>query len=668
MEHTFVADLGLALAVASITGVIARRLRQPAIVGYLAAGLVIGPYVPIPLAADPERIHALAEFGVVLVMFVVGLEFRVSRLLSLLPRAGLTATLQIGSMCVLGSMLAAAVGFSALEQVFLGAALAISSTMVVSNVFASRPVDRATQELVLGVLVVQDIVAIVLLAVLSGVAEGASLAPAATLWTLVQLATVMVTLAGAGMLVVPRVVRSTLAFESPEATAVVAAAVGFAFAGASMMLGYSPALGAFLGGVLVAEVGAAHHLEHTIRPLRDVFAAVFFVSIGMEVDPRVVAQDLPTVLAATAVVIAGQLASVTVGGVLSGNGLRTSIGAGLALGQVGEFGFLLASVAGRAGGSRVSGVVVGVALLTVLTTSWAVGRSDQVADAVERRLPPRVRTGLDLYRTWFVALREGPARSPLLRALAVWTVDAGGLMTVLVAFRLWNVPLTARLLALGLTPGTARAAAVGVAVFAAAPFVLGGVRTGWSLAARVASRVGEADDPRTRLVRLVVQLLAVLGVGFPTVALTRPLIGDGPTLALVVVTAAMGLGLWRRLGQVEEAALESGAAGLVRWLQRDAGADSAPSFPRDDRYGPLEGAVQVEIAAGSAAVGQTLRELDLRARTGASVVAILRNDHSSLPEPDQTLQPMDRLLMLGDATSLERARAVFVEGGAVTPS
>ncbi len=650
----FVQDLGIALGVAAITGAIAHRFKQPAIVGYLAAGLVIGPYVPIPLLADPERIRELAEFGVVLVMFVVGLDFRVSRLLELLPRAGLTATFQVGTVAFLGSLLAAATGFAPMEQVFLGAALAISSTMVVSAVYQDREIDRQVRELVLGVLVVQDVIAIVLIAVLAALVTGSGLSAGALGGLMVQLVLALMAMAFAGMLVVPRLVGAVLRMNSPEATVVVAGGVAFGFAALAMRFGYSPALGAFLGGVLVAEAGAAHHLERKVRPLRDAFAAVFFVSVGMGVDPRLAIGELPTVIAATALVVLGQLASVTVGGVLSGNGVRTSMTAGFALGQVGEFGFLIAGLAVAAGaGPRVSAVVVGVALATVLTTPFFVDRSDKLVAAFEARLSPGALRLLELYQTWFVAFREGPARSPLLRALGVWTLDGLGLVLLAAAYRSWSGLAVTYLREAGVVDPWGRTVVIVASLLLAVPLLLGAARTAWSVSALAASRAGAraADGPPAashRLVQAMVRLLVLLGTGVPMAAITRPFLGVVPSLMLALLLLVAAWWVWRRLGEVDEE-LRSGGEDIVRWLRADARGPTPVSVPR------IEGLRTVTLSAGSPAIGATLRDLDLRARTGASVVLLMRHhDRVVAPPPDEILRLDDVLGLVGE----ERALAV----------
>ncbi|MCA9715698.1 MAG: cation:proton antiporter, partial [Myxococcales bacterium] len=337
---SIVTDLAIVLGVAAVTGTIARALRQPPVLGYLLAGLIVGPYIPIPLFADGERVHELAEFGVVLVMFAVGLEFSLGRVARVLPLAGVTALVQIGGMFWAGSALGQLLGLSSVGAVFLGASVAISSTMVVTKVFdLHRPPDEV-RALVLGVLVLQDLVAIVLIAIVTGVAEGAGLAPAALLATLGRLLGVLAAVVLLGLFLVPRVARRVWAIRSPEVSTVFALGLCFSAAVGMQQLGYSPALGAFLAGMLVAESGLGARYEHLVAPLRDVFAAVFFVSVGMSVDPRLAFEQLGASLAVAGTVFALQWLLVTSAGLLSGLGLRRAGHAGFALGQIGEFGFI----------------------------------------------------------------------------------------------------------------------------------------------------------------------------------------------------------------------------------------------------------------------------------------------------------------------------------------
>ena len=404
---TFLVDLALVLCVAAPVGLLFRALRMPAILGYLLAGLVVGPYTPIPLFADPERVAALSEFGVVLVMFSVGLEFSIGRFVEVLPRSGLTALLQISALGWAGYELGQLFGWSGVASLFLAGSLAISSTMVVAKVFEERPPDPGVRELVFGVLVVQDVVAIVMLAVLSAIAAGAGVTAEQLGATMLELAGFLVALIVGGLLVVPRLVRAVERVGSPETVVVTAAALCFGLAVLALEFGYSVALGAFVAGMLTAESGHGHAVAERIAPVEHLFVAVFFVSVGMSVDPALVAGDLGLTAAIFATVVLGQLVSVTIAGLLGGNSLARSLEAGLVLGQVGEFAFIMAGIGVAAGVVEPSfgAALVAVAILTSFTTPLLVRLAPRLVAAVDRGLPGWLRASLSLYAAWLEQLR-----------------------------------------------------------------------------------------------------------------------------------------------------------------------------------------------------------------------------------------------------------------------
>ncbi|MEL6183356.1 MAG: cation:proton antiporter, partial [Myxococcota bacterium] len=423
--HSFIADVAAVLAVAGVTGALARRFNQPSIVAYLLAGFVVGPYIPIPLFADAERVEALAEFGVVLVMFAVGLEFSIAKLLKVLPVSGLTGLVQVGFLAWCGFSTGALLGFDAVSSTFLAGAVAISSTMVVTKTFAEHPPPEAVRSHVLGILVIQDVLAIVIIAVLTGVAAGEGLAAGPLLLVFTKLLAVLALLLGVGLAVVPRAVRWLGGFGSSELMVVSVIGLCFALGHIAELLGYSVALGAFVAGILVAESGDAEPIEHQVAPLRDVFAAVFFVSVGMSFDPGTALTWVPAGVLLAAVVIAGHLFAVTLGGVLTGGGLRRSVASALALGQIGELAFIIAGVGISAGAvpRHLQPILLIVALITSFTTPIAIRHSEDVARWLDHRLPGSVHRLLGLYEQWFARLqkRTGPAqaepRSRLLRAL-----------------------------------------------------------------------------------------------------------------------------------------------------------------------------------------------------------------------------------------------------------
>ncbi|MGH7738845.1 MAG: cation:proton antiporter, partial [bacterium] len=340
----FLQDLALVLCVAAATTLLFQRLRQPPVLGYLLAGLLLGPHVNLPLSADATTVRTLASLGVILVMFSIGLTFTVERLIKVLPTAGLALILEVGVMIWLGYTAARIMGWSPLEGVFAGAMISMSSTMISSKALADQKVDEKLNRAVVNLLVLQDLAAVLLVAILTPMARGSRLSLTALATTSGTLLAFLAVLFVLGYLVIPRLILMTLKLRNPETLLVTAVGICFAMAFLAEKGGYSVALGAFLAGMLVAESGATTTLERLIHPLRDMFAAIFFVAIGMLVDPRILLLHWRAVLFLTLLIIIGQVVSVSLGAFLSGKPIRTAIQTGMSLAQIGEFSFIIVQV------------------------------------------------------------------------------------------------------------------------------------------------------------------------------------------------------------------------------------------------------------------------------------------------------------------------------------
>ena len=672
---SFVVDLAIVLAVAALTSLGFRLLKQPPLLGYLLAGVVIGPYTPIPLFADSERVHAMSEFGVVLVMFGVGLEFSLARFIKVLPRSGLVALIEISAMGWAGYALGQTLGWTGVESLFLAGALAISSTMVVAKVFEASPPAEDVRELVFGVLVIQDVVAIALLAVLGALATGLGVSAEALATTLVELGLFLLALIVGGLLVVPRLVRLVERVGSPETRVVAAGGLCFGLALLAQSFGYSIALGAFVAGMLVAESGRGHEVDHLIRPVRDLFVAVFFVSIGMSVDPRLVWTHLGATLAVLVVVVIGQLVVVTLGSLLGGNGLRRSLEAGLALGQLGEFAFIMAGIGVAHGvvGDQMVPVLVAAAIATTFTTPIMVRRGDAIVSWLDRRLPARIRSLLSLYEAWFESLVErGPGdKSRLRRSLGVLALDALALIGVAVGGAALREPASALALELGLAPWLIRLGYELVILLALSPFAFGLARAARKLALMLGQellpgvlegRPDLANAPRRTLV-VVVQLAVIVAVGAPVLLVAQPFV-QGPAGALVLGAVMLGLliVLWRDSGNLDGHLRAS--AEVVLGLLRQPASESQPKLDAEvaallPGLGHVEG---VAILAGSAAIGRSLAELDLHAQTGAAVLAIARSGGDLIrPEVEVRLERGDVVAVMGCSDAVVAARALLSE-------
>jgi CPA2 family monovalent cation:H+ antiporter-2 len=676
LGRTFLEDLALVLGVAALTTVLFGRLRQPVVLGYLLAGLIVGPHLHIPLFADPERIRSLSELGMILVIFSVGLEFSMRRLVRVLPTAGLTSVIQISLMLWLGYLVGQAFGWSGLESLVTGAMVAISSTSIVAKVFAEENIRGRLSRVVFGILIVQDLAAVLMLALLTALTSGTGQPGAALAITAGRLVAFLLAMILLGFLVVPRAIRAVVALGNAETLLVASIGLCFALSLAAHAAGYSVALGAFLAGSLVAESGEAARIERLVRPVRDVFAAVFFVSAGMGVDPAVFASYWPAVLALVAVVLAGQIASVSIGSFFAGNDVRTSLQAGMSLAQIGEFSFIIASVgvASGATGSFLYPVAVAVSAVTAFTSPWLIRSSGTVARFVDRKLPHSLQTFAALYGSWLEDLRaRGRSRgeeAPSRRLVRILLGDA-----LAVAGLIIGGPLAATSLAdwlAGHSPlshGVSRALLLASGLALMAPFAIGAVRAAGALAALIAERalppsapgtVDLAAAPRRALV-LALHVALLLGIGVPLMALTQPFIPIGYGAAgLAVVLGLVGMAFWRSARDLQ-AHVRAGAEMIVEVLAKQSRSHEHPTLEQVHSLLPGFGALTpVEIEPDSPVVGRSLAELNLRGITGASAVAIAHGvDGVVVPTGRELLKSGDVLALAGTHEAIENARRLL---------
>jgi CPA2 family monovalent cation:H+ antiporter-2 len=641
----------------------------------------------LPLVADVHIVETLSEIGVILLMFSLGLEFRLRRLVQLGPTAGFTALVQCSMMLWLGFVIGRAFGFTVRESVFTGAIVAISSTTIIAKAFEEQGIRGRLRELVVGVLIVEDLIAVVLVAVLTATASRHSVSAATLLESVGKLTAFLLFVIAAGMLIVPRLMRAVVWLGRPETTLVTSIGVCFAVALFALKCGYSVALGAFIAGSLVAESGETHAIERLVQPVRDMFAAVFFVSVGMQLDPALVVHHLGAVVALTAAVIFGKIVSVGTGAFLTGNGTRTSIQAGMSLAQIGEFSFIIAGLGVSLGATRsfLYPAAVAVSALTTLATPWLIRASEPVARWFDRALPAPLQTFAALYGSWLERLGSAPRRGTLgasvRRMLKLLLLDGAALIgiAIFMSTRLdRSVALVAD--ALMIEDGFARAIVVAVALAVALPFCIGIVRVarrlGSSLAiAALPASFGSALDlaaaPRRALV-VTLQLAIVLAVGLPLVALTQPF-ASGPQLAIALglLLGVLGWAFWRSATNLE-GHVRAGAQMIVEALARQA--EASPPFEID---GPSERALSkvnellpglgeptpLRLTDHSAAVGRTLADLNLRGNTGATVLAVVRGeDGVIIPTAKQRLCSGDVLALAGTHDAIEAARGVLETG------
>jgi len=703
--HEVLRTLALVLCVAAATSLACQRLRQPVVFGYLLAGMIVGPHIPIPLVADEAMVGTLAELGVVLLMFALGLEFSLRKLIAVGPGATLIALLQTSAMVALGYLVGQAFGWTTMESLYAGAVIAISSTTIIVKAFGEQAASGRFVQVAFGVLIIEDLIAIFLLAVLTAVSVSGEVTPPELARTAGKLAAFLIGLIVAGLFLVPRLIRGVVRLDRPEITTVTAVAICFGGAYLALSFGYSVALGAFLAGSLVAESGEETLVEHLIQPVRDMFAAIFFVAVGMLIDPRLIGEHWVAVAVFTFLVVVGKVVAVSAGAFLAGYGTRTSIQTGMSLAQIGEFSFIIAGVglATRATGDFLYPVAVAVSAVTTLTTPWLIRAAGPTASFVDRHLPRPLQTFAGLYGSWMERLRAGPRQPrPRERRLAGLLLLDALLLTVIgvAAFVGFGEGVAALRGRLGVSTGVAQALLLGLAAAVAAPLIFGLIRLSRALGQLLAFRAlpppeaGKVDlgaAPR-RALTVAWQLMLVCLVSVPLLAASRvvlPLPVGATLLALLLLPLAVAF--WRSATNLQGHTL-AGAEVIVSALARQMSAPqpgrstplAAPAPPASDAagteadrslahvYGMIPGLgepVPVRLEWGDYALGRSLAELDLRDTTDATVLVIVgREQPVLLPVGREVLQAGDTLALAGTPAAVAAARLLLKRGPGTAPA
>lgn len=394
-------DLCLILGVAAIVTLIFKKLRQPLVLGYVVAGLLVGQNTSLlPSVSDMENIHTWSEIGVIFLLFALGLEFSFRKLTKVGGTAGITAIVEASSMLAIGYFTGRAMGWSTMDSLFLGGIVSVSSTTIIMRTFEELGLKtQGFAVLVFGVLVVEDLVAILVMVLLSTLAVSQQLSGGDLLFALGKLAFFLVLWFVGGILVIPTFLNKAKKLMNDEMLLVVSIALCLVMVYLATEAGFSSALGAFIMGSLLAETVMAEKIEHLVKPVKDLFGAVFFVSVGMLIDPKTLAEHWAPVLLITVVIIAGKLTATFAGALLAGQSVKRSIQAGMSLTQIGEFSFIIAALglSLKVTSSYLYPIAVAVSAVTTFTTPYVIKASPRFAEWIEGQLPRRFLDALERY-------------------------------------------------------------------------------------------------------------------------------------------------------------------------------------------------------------------------------------------------------------------------------
>ncbi len=673
MQHaTFLQDLAIVMIVAGIVTILFRQLKQPVVLGYILAGVIIGPHTPpASLIADKHTIETLSELGVIFLMFSLGLEFSLRKLSQVGATAIIGATLEILLMVWAGFVLGRIFGWSQIDSVFLGAILSISSTTIIIK--ALEELGKTKERfagLIFGILIVEDILAIVMIALLSGFATTGSFAAADVGRTVLKLSAFLGVLLVAGLIAVPRLLNYVAKFRSNEMLLVSILGLCFGVSLLAVKLGYSVALGAFLIGAIIAEARQIVKIEALMHPVRDLFSAVFFVSIGLLINPATLVKYWAPILIITALVILGKVLACSFGTFVAGNSERTSLRVGMGLAQIGEFSFIIAALGQtlKVTSDFLYPIAVAVSALTTLCTPYLIRSSDTLVAWFDRAAPKPLVSTLGAYTQWVGRLTENRSSEigKLIRKW-FWQMALNLLLTTAVfiaaAGLLWRAPAW-----LPAPPGGEQGLKAMLwlgAMLLSLPMLIATFRKvqalGMVIGELTVSR--EAGGENTAILRAIIAnvilVTASVGLCLFVLLLSSAVLPSFNVLivaALVLMLAAIFLrrSFIRIYSRAQIALRETFATP----------ADAHPheeslALPSSLRNAHL---AMVVIHEGSSGAGVMIGELRLRTQTGASIVGIER-DRANIVNPgiDEELRTGDRVLILGTAGQLESAR-VLLEG------
>ena len=431
----FIRDLAMVMIVAGATTILFQRLRQPVLLGYILAGVLIGPHTPGMLVADPRTIEDISNLGVVLLMFTLGLEFSVRKLREVGVGVLLVAVAEVSLMMLIGYSVGGLFGWSGMDALFLGAIISLSSTMVATSMLsAGGQRQRPFAQLVVGLLVAEDMLAIIMLTLLTAVAIGGSVQAEAAFTLIGHLGLFVIVGMILGLLLLPRLVDYVASFGRDETLLV--SVLGICF-GASLLaawMGFSVALGAFLAGAVVAESRSVGRVLHLVEPLRDMFAALFFVAIGLKIDPHMLLQyAVPALLIAGAVIV-GKTLACSMGLFVVGHDARTSLRASLSMAQIGEFSFVIAALGLSLGviSDFIYPIAVAVSVLCMATSPYLVRSADGLARGLSAMTPRSLRLLAKSYSGWLGNLSpvsENATLAAIFRRL-LWHISVNVLLVI----------------------------------------------------------------------------------------------------------------------------------------------------------------------------------------------------------------------------------------------
>ena len=657
-ELNLVAELAVILIAAGVFTVISKALKQPLILGYIIAGFIVSPHLGlIPVISGTESVHQWSEIGIIFLLFALGLEFSFKKLL----KVGSSALITAGTICIgmfmVGMVTGNAIGWARMESLFLGGLLSMSSTTVIIKAYDEMGLkQKPYASLIFGTLVVEDLIAVLMMVLLSTLAVSQQFSGGEMLLSLARLAFFLILWFLVGLYVIPIALKKAKKYLSDEILLIISIGLCFGMVALASFAGFSSALGAFVMGSILAETVEGERIEHLLTGIKNLFGAIFFVSVGMMIDPAIIGAHWGTILLIAVIAVGGILLFSTTGSLLAGQGLDNSVHVGFTMAQLGEFSFIIASLGCSLGVMRgfIYPVIIAVSVITTFTAPYMIKAGDPASRWLAAKLPPQIlarinpRQGDGIHNS----KAEHNEWTDLIKSYVIRVVLYGVvLLAILLASRLVLRSLAESLLPF-LDDQWRRLICLAVTLTVMVPFLYGLAITNGSINAHASKLLKESAANRWPILSLMIFRI-LIAIGF----------------ILAAITLYFNLGAWGILAVIGAGTLFFVVAkssfhnlsGLEKRFMENFNAREE----HERRIKPVTSSVKehlssydihtqsVEVSPNFAYIGKTLREMPFRKHSGINIVKIQRGLGSiQIPSGDEIIFPYDRLIAVGTSEQL----------------
>ncbi len=658
---TLISDLAVILISAGLVTLLFKKLKQPVVLGYIVAGILAGPSIEqIPTVTDVESIRIWADIGVIFLLFALGLDFSFKKLMKVGGTAVIGAITVVIGMMTFGYSIGLLLGWGHMNSIFLGGMLSMSSTTIIFKAFDDLGLrNQRFAGVVFGILVVEDLFAVLLMVLLSTLAVSKHVEGMELLNSVVKLGVFLLFCFVIGIYLIPSFLKKAKKLLNDETLLIVSLGLCLGMVMIATKAGFSSALGAFVMGSILAETIEAEHIDHLIKPVKDLFGAIFFVSVGMLIDPALLWQYKIPILILTVVVMAGQIIFASFGVLLSGQSLKVSIQSGFSLAQIGEFAFIIASLGLTLGvtSNFLYPIVVAVSVITTFFTPYMIRVAEPAFRIADRIIPVSWRKFIERYSSGSNTIRQKSAWNKLLKALLriVGTYTAVTLVLIFIWLQFISPVITKEIHGI-----QGNILSLFIILLLIAP-MLRAIMMKKNHSIEFQQLWQDNKYNRGPLVSLII-LRIILCIGLVMLPVAK-LLNIAAGIMLAIAGSVIAIVIFSKRLKKQSILMERHFFTnlTARELEKEKNAPINQRFANHMLERDLHLA-DFEVKQNSPSMGKTLKELNFRQKCNVNVVTIIRgNRRINIPGGSERLYPFDKLVVVGADSDLEHFRKYLEE-------